>query len=91
MKKTNISIPFEDEKLKALRLFAGKKDADVEGELEDAVQKLYDKYVPKDARELVELMAGGDAKAKAPAKKAPVVKESPAVGVPVNTGIPRPN
>ena len=57
MKKTNITIPVEDEKLKALRLFAGKKDADIEAELDDAVQKLYEKYVPKDARELLDLMA----------------------------------
>lgn len=58
MKKSNITIPFEDEKLQALRLFAGKKDADIDSELSDAIQKLYEKYVPKDARELVEMMAG---------------------------------
>ena len=70
MKKSSITIPFEDEKLQALRLFSGKKNADIDSELEDALQKLYEKYVPKDARELVEMMAGGDTAAKPRAKKA---------------------
>lgn len=61
MKKTSISIPIEEEKLVALRLFAGKKGADFESELEDALQKLYEKRVPKDARALVDMMAGGSA------------------------------
>lgn len=69
MKKSSITIPFEDEKLQALRLFSGKKNADIDSELEDAAQKLYEKYVPKDARELVEMMAGSDTAAKPRVKK----------------------
>lgn len=78
MKKSNLTISFEDEKLKALRLFAGKKDADQESELSDAVHRLYEKYVPKDARELVALMAGGDGKAKPPVTKSAPVRHPPA-------------
>lgn len=58
MKKSSISIQIEDEKLKALRLFAGRKGADVDAELEDALQKMYEKYVPKDARDYIELALG---------------------------------
>lgn len=78
MKKSNITIPFDDEKLQALRLFSGKKDADIDAELEDAVQKLYEKYVPRDARELVEMMTGGTGTQKAKTtKKATTPKPTP--------------
>ena len=64
MKKTNLIIPFEDEKLDALRRYAGKKDTDITAELEDAVQKLYEKYVPKDVREFFEMREDGETKGK---------------------------
>lgn len=64
MKKSNITIPFDDEKYQALLLFAGMKDTNIETELEDAVQKLYEKYVPKDARTLVDMMTGSPPAAK---------------------------
>lgn len=78
MKKTNISIQIEDEKLKALRLFAGRKDTDIDAELEDALQKLYEKYVPKDARDYIELALGeAQAAAKPKPAKPAVAKPEP--------------
>ena len=56
MKKTNITIAFEQEKLKALRFYAAKKNADLQSELDDTLQKLYEKYVPVQTREYIESM-----------------------------------
>ena len=57
MKKANITISFEHEKLKALKFYAGKKDADLRTELEETAQKLYEKYVPAQTREYIESMS----------------------------------
>lgn len=54
MKKANITIPFDDEKLRATRFYAHRKDVILEDELEDFLQKTYEKYVPKDTREYLE-------------------------------------
>ncbi len=54
MKNATITISFEQEKLKALQFYAGKKDADMQGELDDFLQKLYEKYVPAQTREYIE-------------------------------------
>lgn len=78
MRNSNISVPFEEDKLEALKLFARKKEIDIETELSDAIQKLYEKHVPKDARELVEMMSSKDSPATSkPAKKPVAAKPTP--------------
>lgn len=57
MKKATISISFEQEKLRALQFYAGKKDSSLEAELDDFMTKLYEKYVPAQTREYIESMA----------------------------------
>ena len=54
MKTATITISFEQEKLKALQFYAGKKNADLQGEMDDVLQKLYEKYVPVSTREYIE-------------------------------------
>ncbi len=54
MKKTNITISFESEKLDALNFYISKKDVDLQSELADTVQKLYEKFVPQPTREYIE-------------------------------------
>ena len=54
MKKATISIQIEQEKLRALRFYAGKKESSLEGELEEFIEKLYEKYVPAQTREYIE-------------------------------------
>jgi len=54
MKNTTVTINIEQDKLRALRFYAGKKDADLNGELEDFLRKLYEKYVPAQTREYIE-------------------------------------
>ena len=54
MKKENISVQMESEKLRATRKYMEKKDASLEQELTDALQKLYEKYVPAPVREYID-------------------------------------
>ena len=46
MKKANISVSFEEEKLSALKLYLGQKGSSVESELAAACEVLYMKTVP---------------------------------------------
>lgn len=54
MKKATITISFEQEKLKAIQFYVGKKDASIDTELNDFMEKLYEKYVPVQTREYIE-------------------------------------
>ena len=47
MKNTTLTVTFNTEKLDALTFHMGKRDADLQTELNDTVQKLYEKYVPQ--------------------------------------------
>ena len=53
MKKVNITISFEDEKLDALSFFMGKTGSNPQKELEDSLEKLYEKFVPAEMREYI--------------------------------------
>lgn len=71
MKNATITIQVEQEKLNAIRFYAGKKDSSIEAELEEFVDKLYEKYVPAQTREYIESMAAlAPEKPKRPAKPA---------------------
>ncbi|MDI6705492.1 MAG: DUF6103 family protein [Bacillota bacterium] len=54
MRETELKILFPTEKLDALRFFMGKKELTVERELEDYLDKTYEKVVPAYVREYVE-------------------------------------
>ena len=54
MKNTTLTMTFNTEKLDALTFHMGKKDADLQAELNDTIQKLYEKYVPQAVREYIE-------------------------------------
>jgi hypothetical protein len=71
MKKINLSISIEDEKLDALVFFMGKEDTTPQKELADALEKLYTEYVPADTRDYIESrMPSAAAKPKRPARPA---------------------
>ena len=57
MKKTSVSIMYEDEKLNAVKMYMSQRDLDFKEELEKSVDSLYAKYVPANVRELVVLSA----------------------------------
>ena len=55
MKKGNVCINYDDEKLYALKLYMNKKGADFDAEVEKALDGLYSKFVPANVREFFEL------------------------------------
>ena len=62
MKKNSITIPYDEEKLAALRLYLGQKEQSVEQELVSAVDALYAKAVPGNVREFLDLRSGMEVK-----------------------------
>ena len=54
MKNTTLSITFNTDKLDALAFHMGKKDAQLQKELTETIQKLYEKYVPQSTREYID-------------------------------------
>lgn len=61
MKNTTLTVTFNTEKLDALTFHMGKRDADLQTELNDTVQKLYEKYVPQATREYIDDKVARDA------------------------------
>ena len=60
MKKINISITFDEEKLTALKMYLGQKNMTVEKELTKALDVLYSKTVPAGVREFIALRSGAE-------------------------------
>ena len=54
MSMTELNLSFPTEKLDALRFFMDKKQQSVERELQDYLDKTYEKLVPAQVREYVE-------------------------------------
>lgn len=73
MKKENITVSMEQEKLRATRRYMKKKDVDIEQELADALEKLYEKYVPGPVREYIDETAE-DIQPKKPKPKVNITK-----------------
>lgn len=78
MKNATLTVSFESEKLDALTYHMGKKEADLQAELNDTMQKLYEKHVPQTTREYIEDRLKRDASVKEKSKR-PVRPASPEV------------
>lgn len=70
MKKSSISIMYDDEKLSAIKLYMSQRDLDFKEELEKSVDALYAKYVPANVREFID-MKGSQVKTPKPKKLKP--------------------
>ena len=70
MKKSSISIMYDDEKLSAIKLYMSQRDLDFKEELEKSVDGLYAKYVPANVREFID-MKGSQVKPPKPKKPKP--------------------
>lgn len=81
MKNATLTVSFESEKLDALTYHMGKKEANLQAELNDTMQKLYEKHVPQATREYIEDRLKRDAsvkeKPKRPVRPAPHRVEEP--------------
>lgn len=87
MKKANITIAYEEEKLSALKLYLEQKGTTIESELVSACENLYSKTVPNNVREFIDLRAGVQKtaeKKKTPKHKVPAQTESVQDGSEVN-------
>ncbi len=69
MKKDSITIPYDEEKLAALRLYLEQKGLSVEQELVSATESLYTKTVPSNVREFLDLRSGMEVKSAERRKK----------------------
>ena len=70
MKKDVVRISVDAEKLRAVKKYMGKKEVDLEAELADQLQKLYEKHVPINVREYIDEKQEEEIKAKSPKKSA---------------------
>lgn len=80
MKKENITLSMEAQKLGATKRYMTKKDVSIEQELADALQKLYEKYVPAPVREYIDETTDD-----APAPQAKKQKENIKTAVPIQS------
>ena len=76
MKKTSITITWEEDKLSALRLYLAEKQVKVEDALVKALNSLYAKAVPQPVQHFLELRGSAEESAATPKPK-PVVKPKP--------------
>jgi hypothetical protein len=53
MKMQTISLAYAAEKVEAMKLYMAKKNLQLESELLEAVDKVYEKYVPAQVREFL--------------------------------------
>lgn len=79
MKKTSITISYDEEKLSALKLYLGQKNSSAENELTKALDMLYAKTVPAGVREFIDLRSGKAPISNTPGKN-PKLSPSSAVG-----------
>ena len=63
MKKDQINIAYDSEKLSALKMYLGQKNTTVEKELQKALDALYGKTVPAGVREFIALRSGTESPA----------------------------
>ena len=75
MKKTEVKISFDSDKLSAIKQYMDKKDLDLQEELTDTMSKLYDKYVPVAVREFIEFSEENNSTR--PKKSAQIPRNSP--------------
>ena len=85
MKKTTVTVTFDDEKLGALEFSLRKEHSSVQEHLEDALNALYEKTVPEPLREYLDSKAVPAPKpkrtAKSAAPKTPNSEPKPAAAV----------
>lgn len=81
MKKTSITITWEEDKLSALRLYLAEKQLQVEEALAKALESLYAKAVPQPVQHYLELRSGtADSTAPPKPKPEPKPKQDPMAG-----------
>ena len=70
MKKANITIVFDEEKLAALEFSLKKENATVQSRMDEALQRLYEQIVPEPVQEYLDSRAAPAQKPKRPVRSA---------------------
>lgn len=70
MKKTNITLTFDDDKLDALEFSLRKEHSSVQSRMDDALKQLYEQAVPEAVREYLDSKVVPASKPKRTAKSA---------------------
>ena len=87
MKKVNITLTFDDDKLDALEFSLKKENSSVQSRMEDALRQLYEKTVPEPVREYLDSRAAPAARPRRPARPAkPQLREEPTSSLAQPTG-----
>lgn len=71
MRDTTLTMVFNTERLDALTYHMGKKEVDLQVEMNDYLQKLYEKYVPQNTREYLDDKIAREAREKEARPKRP--------------------
>ena len=71
MKKDQINIAYDSEKLSALKMYLGQKNTTVEKELAKALDALYGKTVPAGVRDFIDMKSGTVSSSAVPKPKKP--------------------
>lgn len=79
MKKTTVTISYDEAQLSALKLYLEQKNTDVESELGRALDTLYQKMVPAGVREFIGMRSGNVQQAPVPRQRKPKSAASPDV------------
>lgn len=69
LKKTTVTISFDEEKVKALRMYLEVKGSKLEDELEKIFDTLYTKIVPAQVREYIGMASGEEVSQPAPKRR----------------------
>lgn len=84
MKKAIVSVKYNEEKLNAIRQYMVKKEVDFENELNEMLNRLYEKYVPQTVREYI------DSKGDVPPEIKKVINAQTKKGTISDGGLPGP-
>lgn len=87
MKKTSITISFDEEKLSALKMYLEQKNMQVEDELEKSLGILYTKNVPAGVRDFIDMKSGTQKTATTPKQR----KQKPSISSAVGASAPEDN
>lgn len=71
MKIVNVSIEFDERKVKALKIYLEKKDTTVEEQMKKALESLYEKSVPAGVRDFLTMSYEDTTKTPKKPKKTP--------------------
>ncbi|MGN0653708.1 MAG: DUF6103 family protein [Oscillospiraceae bacterium] len=71
MKTVNVSIEFDEHKVKALKIYLEKKDTTVVEQMKKALESLYEKSVPAGVRDFLSMSYEDTAKTPKKPKKPP--------------------